>query len=83
MPPRFYVKHIVNRVFTVIWMMVSLIIVIIFIASFTTSLSVYALNGEPLVKRSIGFYKYSKDRLWVDTENAVPVGKLFIPFLVA
>jgi hypothetical protein len=56
-------------------MMVSLVIVVIFIGAFTSSLSVYALNGEPLTERRVGFYKYSKDRLWVEAENAIPVGK--------
>lgn len=57
-------------------MMVSLVIVVIFIAMFTTSLTIYAINGESLNEKIIGINKYSTDIVWIKTENAVAVGEL-------
>jgi hypothetical protein len=74
--PRVDLKKFVARVFAVIWMMISLVIIIIFVAMFTTSLTIYGLNGQSLNSRTVGIIKYSSDRLWLDTENAVVVGNL-------
>ena len=41
---------------------------------FTTSLTVYAINGQSLSEKVIGFNKYSIDRPWLDLENANAVG---------
>ena len=56
-------------------MMVSLVIVVIFIAMFTSSLTIYAMHGESLMEKIIGINKYSTDKVWLETENSVAVGK--------
>ncbi len=56
-------------------MMVSLVIVVIFIAMFTTSLTIYGMNGESLNGKIIGINKYSSDIVWIKTENSVAVGQ--------
>jgi hypothetical protein len=43
---------------------------------FTTSLTIYAINGESLNGKIIGINKYSTDIVWIKTENAVAVGEL-------
>lgn len=40
---------------------------------FTTSLTLYAINGQSLNKKLVGLPKYSSDRLWLDIENAMAV----------
>lgn len=40
---------------------------------FTSQLTMYALNGQSLNEKVIAINKYSTDRIWLDTENAVPV----------
>ncbi len=42
---------------------------------FTTALTIYAINGQSLSQKVIGFNKYSVDRPWLDLENANAVGK--------
>ena len=42
---------------------------------FTSSLTMYAMNGQSLIDKAIGINKYSTDRIWIDTENAIAVGK--------
>ena len=54
--------------------MVSLVIVVIFIAMFSTSLTMYAMNGESLDDKVIGINKYSSDIIWLKTENSKAVG---------
>jgi hypothetical protein len=53
---------------------VSLVIIIIFVGMFTTAMTVYAINGQSLSEKVIGFNKYSVDRPWLDLENANSVG---------
>jgi hypothetical protein len=53
-----------------------MVIVVIFTAMFTTSLVMYAMNGQSLDEKIVGINRYSTDRLWLETENTVPVGNL-------
>jgi hypothetical protein len=55
--------------------MVSLVVVVIFSAMFTSSLTIYALNGQSLQQKLVGVSRHSSDRLWLDMENAIAVGK--------
>lgn len=41
---------------------------------FTTAMTIYAMNGQSLSEKVIGFNKYSVDRPWLDLENANAVG---------
>jgi hypothetical protein len=67
-------KKLIQRVFTILWILVSLVIIIIFVGMFTTAMTVYAINGQSLSEKVIGFNKYSVDRPWLDLENANSVG---------
>ena len=62
--------------------MVSLVIVVIFIAMFTTSLTIYAINGESLNGKIIGINKYSTDIVWIKTENSVAVGEFIFSLIL-
>ena len=73
--PGFYAKKWAIRVFTVLWMMVSLVIVVIFISMFTSSMTIYAINGQSLQQKMIGLNRYSSDRVWLELENAIAVGQ--------
>lgn len=68
------IRKVLQRIFAVIWIMISLVIIIIFIAMFTTSLTIYAIEGQTLESKAIGVNKFSSDRTWIDLENANPVG---------
>ena len=63
------------RVFTIIWLAVGLLILIIFIGMFTSSFTLYALNGESLANKNVGINKYSTDKYWLQLENAIIAGK--------
>ena len=56
-------------------MMVSLVIVVIFVAMFTSALTIYGMHGESLLDKIIGINKFSTDKFWIESENSVAVGK--------
>lgn len=74
----FDAKNWIMKLFTIIWMLISFLIVIVFIATFTTAMTTYALNGQSLSKKLIGIQKFSYDSVWLELENAIPVGELII-----
>ncbi|CAF0992383.1 unnamed protein product [Brachionus calyciflorus] len=71
--PRINIKNCIIRLFTIIWMLLSLIIIVVFVSMFTSQLTIYGLNGQSLNEKLVGLTKYSTDRNWLDQENAYNV----------
>lgn len=72
--PGINMRTCILKLFTIIWVLVSGVLICIFIAMFSTSLTMYALNGQSLSKKLIGIHKYAQqDKLWLEYENAIVI----------
>ena len=72
--PGINMRSFILKIFTVIWMLVSGVLIIIYIGMFSVSLTVYALNGQNLNKKIIGVNKHAfDDRIWLEFENAIAI----------
>ena len=56
-------------------MFVCLILLVIFIGIFTASILVFALNGRSLNGKVVGIIKNSPDKILLELDNSIAVGK--------